>query len=117
LDNSFQFLFLDVWGDERKEYLYLSGKRLLIYAYDEENKFKLRSEVELEHAQDTIFGISYAEKNWIGMVSKSANQINLYDGKGNQHPAFPLAGEQAFSIENELLITSDQEQILMYLLE
>ena len=49
------------------------------------------------------------------MVSKSANRVNLYDGAGMQHSAFPLAGEQVFSIEEGVLLTAEGEQILLYL--
>jgi len=117
LNSSFQFLFSDVWGDSRKDYVYLNDRQLQIYAYDENNKFKLRSEVPLEHSQDTIFEVVYQERNWIGMVSKSASRIDLYDGNGKRHAAFPLAGDQRFSIEEEVLMTADKEQVLLYFLE
>lgn len=116
LSSSFQFLFSDVWGDERKDYIYLNSNSLQIYAYDTDNKFKLRSEAELDHPQDTVFEVSYQEKNWIGMVSESASRISLYDGNARQHAAFPLAGDQVFSIEEEVLLTSEGDQIFLYLL-
>ncbi|MEM8525198.1 MAG: WD40 repeat domain-containing protein [Bacteroidota bacterium] len=117
LSPNFKFLFSNVWGDERKDYICLNNNRLQIYTYDENNKFELRSEVKLEHPQDTIFEVPYQGKNWIGMVSKSANRVDLYDGMGMRHSAFPLAGDQVFRIEEDRLLTASEEQILLYLLE
>ena len=49
-------------------------------------------------AADTAFILEHAPYNWVGMLHKEQQRINLVLPDGTLHPAFPLAGTTPYSL-------------------
>ncbi len=93
-----KFAFADVAGDDKKDYLALSGSDLAVYFY-EGQKFKKAFSYQFSQPQDAVFGVDWAKrKAFTGTVCEAKSQISLFDGQGKLLPQFPLAGSTAFSI-------------------
>ncbi len=93
-----RFAFADVTGDERKDYLALSGIDLAVFYY-EKSSFKKAFKYQFGQAQDAVFAVAWAKREaFVGTVCEAKSQISLFDGQGKLLPQFPLAGTTAFSI-------------------
>ncbi len=98
-----RFAFANVTGDERKDYLALSGTDLAVFFY-EKSSFKKAFKYAFEQPQDAVFAVEWAKpkganrKAFVGTVCEAKSQISLLDGTGKLLPQFPLAGTTAFSI-------------------
>jgi len=108
-----RFVFSDVRGDDRKDYLALSGNNLKGYYYDAENNFVNLFDTKLKNTPDDLFAVKIPgkKKSFIGTFSESKRQINLYNGLGKKFKDFPLAGTTPFEVvklfknsENVLLV-------------
>ncbi len=98
-DKNVKFLFADVIGDSRKDYITLSGRDLSCYYYDKSD-FEKAFSTRFEHPQDELFSIDFAEdrKSQIGTLNKTNKRISLLKHDGNLENSFPLAGTSNFSI-------------------
>ena len=95
-----RFVFTDVKGDNRKDYLALSGNSMKGFYYDEKNEFSSLFDVELKDKPDDFFAVDIPgkKKSFLGTVSKSKKKINLYNGLGKKFKDFPLAGTTPFEV-------------------
>lgn len=93
------FLYADIWGDARKEYITYSDKTLCIFAYEGE-VFKKIFGREFQDPIKDFFTVQLPDgkKEQIGFVSQTTNQVFLMDGAGKVYKNFPLAGTTAFQI-------------------
>ncbi|NJL75805.1 MAG: hypothetical protein HC892_13065 [Saprospiraceae bacterium] len=115
------FVYINTWGDKRKDFHFLIGKTLYIYAYDKKNSFDLRINRNFDHPQDTIFGLlthqTYAK---LGTLDKTREQIRVLDETGKDLFGFPLAASTAFEIMEipeqkiPLLVTCLRETVYAY---
>lgn len=94
-----KFAFANVTGDERKDYIALSGADLAVYYY-EKTSFKKAYMFSFEQVQDAVFPVELGNqgKKFVGTVCAAKSQISLLDGTGKVLPQFPLAGTTAFGI-------------------
>jgi len=94
-----KFSFADVTGDERKDYIALSGQHLVTYFYDKKN-FKKAFTYEFDQAQDIVFPVELGKRNkaYLGTFCEAKSQITMLDGQGKLLPQFPLAGTTAFYV-------------------
>jgi hypothetical protein len=90
-----RFAFANVTGDERNDYIALSGKELAVYAY-EKDAFKQQFKHTFPAPQSDIFGVGWGKKTFIGAYSREKRQIHLLDSSGRLLPQFPLAGTSSF---------------------
>lgn len=119
-----RFAFADIGGDERKDYLALSGNELAVYYYDG-NLFKRMFSHRFEYPQDGIFTVQWQrnQKVFAGTVNETKGQIFLLDGSGRVLPQFPLAGTTSFSITDlfndgkPVLLTGFRDSVIAYELE
>jgi uncharacterized protein DUF3352 len=119
-----RFAFADIGGDERKDYLALSGRYLAVYFY-EGNRFKQMFTHRFEYPQDDVFAVGWQrnQKAFTGTVNATKDQIFMLDGSGSVLPQFPLAGTTAFSIVDLLndgkpvLVTGFSDSVIAYALE
>ncbi len=115
------FSFADVTGDERKDYVVMSGKEVAVYYYEGE-KFKLWKKFLLENPQDELVTgtVQGEDKSFIGSVDGEKRQLFLWTSDGSLYPGFPLAGTSAFSIariqEGLLLVTALDSDVYAYLI-
>jgi hypothetical protein len=107
------FCFEDVRGDERKDYVVMSGKEVAVYYYEGE-EFKAGPKTKLENEQDELV----AGKGYYGTVDGDKKQIFLFDKEGKIVPGFPLAGTSAFTIvalpEGRLLVAALDADVYAY---
>lgn len=98
-DKNVRFLFADVTGDDRKDYISLSGRDLSCYYY-EKSDFKKTFDARFEQPQDELFAVQIPGDNkfQIGTLDKTGKRINLLTGAGRLSEGFPLAGTTEFSI-------------------
>lgn len=118
-----RFLFEDVVGDNRKDYIVLSSQDLAVYSY-QGSKFVRSATHRFANRQEDVFGLHWqnAPKALIGTVDPVRNQIHLLDGTGKLLPQFPLAGDTRFQVVDLLgdgkpvLIVGLNEEVYAYLL-
>jgi hypothetical protein len=92
-----RFLFLELAGDERKDYLSYRAAELKAHYY-EGNRFKPHFAQTLAFVPDTAFVIPRPQRDWIGLLSRKSRKIYLLDEQGRLLPGFPLAGDTPFSL-------------------
>jgi len=95
-DDDHFFITDDLNGDKMPEYIFVDGKELTVL--DENGTVLLAQKfANTIQNQPNIYRFSPKQKK-IGIVDAKANQIYLFDAKGQQHPGFPLQGATEFSI-------------------
>lgn len=92
-----RFLFNNMVGDERKDYFSYKGKEYSLKYY-EENIFDSYFDKNTQAIIDTAFILDHTPYNWVGMLHKEQQRINLVLPDGTLHPAFPLAGTTPYSL-------------------
>ncbi len=119
-----KFLFSDIMGDERKDYIALSGKDLSAYYYGKK-KFGQAFTHQFPWAQDEIFSVKWArrKKEFIGTVNRGKKQVFLMDGTGRIPDQFPLAGSTPFVMVDlagdgkPVVITGNGAEVTAYVIE
>ncbi len=92
------FVFSQISGDERKEYVSLTGDNLRVHGY-QKDKFEVVFSKKYPVPQDTIFEIKMLRPaGLIGSWSREKRQVFLVNGRGNLLPDFPLGGTTPFSV-------------------
>jgi hypothetical protein len=123
-----KFVFADVLGDQRKDYLALSGSDLVAYFYEGGN-FKKAFKYKFAQPQDAVFAVEWTKpqggkrKAFTGTVCEEKSQISLLDGQGKLLPQFPLAGTTPFSIVdllgdgNPVVVAGNGASVVAYSLQ
>ena len=119
-----RFLFSDVAGDGRKDYLLLSGRELSGYYY-RDSKFERAFRHRLEVRPDSLFEVAWpgAGKQFAGTVCQEKQQLHLFNGKGRLLPQFPLAGTTGFVVADlsgngqPVLLTGNGNRVVAYAFE
>ncbi len=92
--NSF-FVFEQLFGDARKDYVWASGKRLRIFGY-EGATFDQKYTSQVAASIDTLFSAGCCQK--IGAANFEKRQVYLFDSNGKVYPGFPIGGTTAFRL-------------------
>lgn len=94
-----RFAFADLTGDERKDYLALSGNTLTLHYY-QGNNFRRAFRQRFDRQPERLFEVLVPgrEKAYAGLLDQDARKIYLINGEGELHPGFPLAGSTPFCI-------------------
>jgi hypothetical protein len=119
-----RFLFADVTGDERNDYIGASGADVAAYFY-EKNEFKKKFDYQFPAPVDGLFKVKWqkTKKEFIGAFCENRRQIYLLDGAGRLLPQFPLEGTTAFQIADLLAdgvpvaLVGNEESVVAYRLE
>ncbi len=110
------FLFADVWGDARKDYIALYGKTVQLWSYDANNDFDRRWIWEA----DTPIARIFPAANGIGVLCPQKQQIFLLNTNGQVVKGFPLAGTTPFRIDRlydnnaSIVVTARENELLFY---
>ena len=94
------FVFQDILGDKRYDYLTLDDTLLALYYY-EANNFKRAWKQQLSNPIDSLFVLSKSStlnQPYIGVLDQRKQQINLLDTSGTLQSGFPLAGSTPFEL-------------------
>lgn len=99
------FLFADVWGDDRNDYLALAGRQLALHAYDTKG-YAHRWTVELPLAADALFSLPAATAK-VGLLNRDRGLIYLLSADGKLTTDEALAGQHLpIYTANGLLVTA-----------
>ena len=101
--NKHKFIYTDVTGDGKNEYIVLNNNVLACYGYDGET-FRKFFEHKFQDTIDDIFSIDFPkkEKHYIGLTCKASAHVFLMDGIGKMYKEFPLGGSTPFTLCNFL---------------
>jgi hypothetical protein len=121
-DTSPYFEYSDLNDDKTKEYIFLTRKELKVFNADKSLLFNYEFKSPVEQApQIFVFPDGSAK---IGVVSREANELYLFNNNGSLYHLFPLTGKTPFSIgdlNNEgiynLVTGSSGKSIYVYQLE
>ncbi len=129
-----QFLYADVLGDARKDYIRLDADKMVINYYekqtDEKGKVKevlLQTPIyAIPEASDRqVFAVNLreSEKALIGYWEPSTGSIGLLDARGVLQKGFPLAGTSTFEVvdlfgeQSNTLVVANDSRIYTYKLK
>lgn len=106
------FLFVDIWGDERNDYLAQAGRRLALYAYDDKG-YAQRWSAELPLVADALF--SLPNRKFVGILNRQRGLIYLLDSAGRLLSTEPLAGQYVPVVTQDgLLVTAYNDVVYGY---
>ena len=134
LKKKVQFLYADVIGDARKDYIRMDANQLVIHYYEKQTDEKGRKKDKLvqtpiytipEAENRQIFEVSLRErdKKLIGYWEPSTNSIGLLNAKGELQKGFPLAGTSAFEVvdlfdeQSNTLVVANDSRVYTYKLK
>ncbi|MCB0546190.1 MAG: hypothetical protein KDD19_01300 [Phaeodactylibacter sp.] len=92
-----RFLFVNLTGDERKDYVAYRGEELVVRYYDGLKLVTHFSET-LDLPVDTAFLLSFSGKEAIGILHRQDRKATLLDAEGAPVPGFPLAADVPFTM-------------------
>jgi hypothetical protein len=93
-----QFVYTDVIGDSRRDYIRYSNGALIAHYYDEQNKYISAFQTTLADRPNDIFALLSSQNLYhsIGALHTGSGRIFLYDEKGQLLKGFPLPGTSRF---------------------
>lgn len=119
-ESDVQFVFDDVTGDARKDYVALADTSLVVFYYDG-TQFKpaFRQGFATPQREVLTVRVPGTEKALIGTVSASKQQI-LVLKEGKIHPDFPLGGTTRFFVSDlfkngqQILVVANGDSVYAY---
>jgi hypothetical protein len=84
------FLFINIWGDGRGDYVAQRGALVHLFGYTDSNDFGERWQQRLGFVPTALLS---AEPLGVMAVQHEPDQLWLIDGEGEIFPGFPLSGE------------------------
>ncbi len=90
------FEFQDLDKDGNRDFIYLEDNRLEVYSANGEEMFIKKMDAEITHPP-AIYRFPGNEKK-IGIVTRSREEIYLFNSDGTLYDGFPLRGRTMFSI-------------------
>lgn len=129
-----QFVYADVIGDARKDYIRVSPDKMAVHYYTKEKNAKGKEKDVLKEAGVYPLGEAAAlkafavdvvgyDKQFIGLLESENGSIRLLDEKGVLQNGFPMAGTSTFEIvdlfgENgNTLVVANRNKIHAYKLK
>jgi hypothetical protein len=94
-----RFIFADVAGDKRKDYVLLSQQHLAVHGYKDKT-FQSFQQVKFPKTQTSVFTVVPPEggKSLIGTVNVPQKEVTLLDSRFAPFPGFPLPGTTRFTL-------------------
>jgi glucan-binding YG repeat protein len=90
------FMHKDINSDGKKDMVFLDDKKLEVFEVSGQRLFDHEFNNPVHH-EPIYFHFSYNDRK-IGIVSKKANKIYLFNSNGAMYKGFPLEGNTPFSI-------------------
>jgi hypothetical protein len=129
-----QFIYADVMGDKRKDYIRISDDKIAVHYYHQEKNKKGKMKDFLREggvydlaasAKRKIFDVSITNeaKKYIGLLELENGSISLLNARGEVQNGFPLAGTSTFEVvdlfgENgNTLVVANNNKIYAYKLK
>jgi outer membrane protein assembly factor BamB len=97
-----KFEYVDVMGNERKDYVILGKNEFGIFSYNDKNEFKGYGQRTFDVTQDTLFQVQLvgSSKKHIGTFSSSTQRAYLLNGNAQIFPDFPIPATTPFQVAN-----------------
>ncbi|MCO6481115.1 MAG: hypothetical protein J5I94_31005 [Phaeodactylibacter sp.] len=119
LEPGARFLFVNLTGDERKDYLAYREEELVVRYYDG-LKFVTHLDETLDMPADTAFLVSFSGKQRVGILHREDRKASLLDETGALLPGFPLASDVPFALAPQpeggnLIVTGYGASVYAYL--
>lgn len=120
LEQGARFLFVNLAGDERRDYLSYRGDELVVRYYDGLKLVTLFDQA-LEMPADTAFLCSFSGKEYIGFLNRQNRKAFLLDESGTLLPGFPLASDVPFALAPQpegghIIVAGYGDSVYAYLL-
>lgn len=130
LKKAVQFVYADVVGDARKDYVRVGLEHLAVHYYNKEKnaKGKLKDKLvaagvyTIPKANKQAFEVKIPgrKKSYIGWLEPEQGSISLVDATGKLQNGFPMAGTSKFSVVDlfgeggETLIVANRDKVYTY---
>lgn len=95
-DNSHAFMYDDLDGDRREEFIFLESKKLSVYNQNMTRLFEYKFNNTITHLP-YIYQFSVREKK-IGIIDSRERNIYLFNSDGTLAKGFPLTGNSPFTL-------------------
>ena len=129
-----QFLYADVVGDARKDYIRVDAQKIAVHAYQPQTDEKGRTKEVLQEmglydipvANDrVVFEVQLygRSKSYIGYWDRATGSIGLLDATGQLQRGFPLAGTSRFAVvdlfneQGNTLVVANGNRVYTYKLK
>lgn len=112
-DGKLNFLFDDIMGDSRKDYILAKGGSLKAYAYNGTQlnmAFSLKEKAFFEE----LFVLNWKGTQQIGAIDKRRQEVWAFDKNGRRIPGFPLKGDTKAINEGGVMIVGLAGQVYGY---
>lgn len=101
------FLYANVMGDDKKDYVFIDNNQLMVYQDDTTVGFNYQFNTSIT---DKAFAFSYSEKeSLLGVISKETEQVFLFDRDGAVLKGFPIKT----AIKPSFLVTGNQKRMIV----
>lgn len=134
LNKNVQFVYADVIGDERKDYIRIGEDKMSVHYYTKEEDKKGRLKDVLKEAgiyaletkekrKAFAVNLSGTSKQYIGLWEPGNGSISLVNAKGEVQNGFPLAGTSKFQIvdlfgeRGNTLVVANNNRVYTYKLK
>ncbi|BDS13434.1 DUF3352 domain-containing protein [Aureispira anguillae] len=134
MNKNVQFIYADVIGDARKDYVRINADKMAVHYYTKEKNAKGKLKDVLKQAgvyaldakvKRKAFEIKLTgkSKRYIGFWEPENGSISLIDAKGNVQNGFPLAGTSTFQVvdlfgeQGNTLVVANHNRIYTYKLK
>lgn len=113
------FVFANVMGDEKKEYVFVDNNQLMVYQDDTTLGYNYQFNSNISQPP---FIWNYTEKEaMLGVFSEETQQIYLFDKMGKLQNGFPIraSANPAFLMHNEtkkMVVSTKEGKIIYYIL-
>lgn len=119
-----KFVYTNIIGDERKDYVVLSENELGVFYYEKDD-FRRKFRYKFDENQDELFSVNLNghQHSYIATLSKEMQRIYMINEEGGLYPDFPLAGTTPFIISDlyqdgkSILVGGNQKEVYAYKLK
>ncbi len=94
------FIFADITGDVRPDYIRQSKELLSVYSYNDKDRLEEKIRFIYPHSQDDIFTVRLVDekKQYIGSFDATRGEVSLLSPEGKIMSGFPLKSNQQFVV-------------------
>lgn len=113
------FLYANVMGDSKKDYVFIDNNQLMVYQDDSTVGYNYQFNSAIN---DQAFEFKYQpEESFLGVLSKETNQVYLFDREGKLINGFPILSKLkpsflVVSNQKRMIVATKEGKIIYYLL-
>lgn len=101
------FLYANVMGDEKKDYVFIDNNQLMVYQDDSTVGYNYQFKSNIN---DQAFEFKYqTNESYLGVISKETEQVYLFDREGKLWKGFPVNSK----LKPSFLVTSNKKSMVV----